>query len=217
MNAPSPLRVGTTGDYRPLTWRDPDTGRFSGRDIGMVSAFAAAQGRKPAFIATTWAAMLDDLAAGRFEMAVGGISRTPDRAEAALLSDTIETTGKVAVVRRGEQERYRTMEDIDREGVRVVENRGGTNERFGLERIRHAEMIIVPDNHEPFDFLRGKKADVMFTDSVEADYLERQKSGLCAANTSAPFTHVDKVFLFGKDQRVLQQDFNRWLVTHHRA
>ena len=156
--------------------------------------------------------MLDDLVTGRFQMAAGGISRTPERETAALLSDTIETTGKVAVVRRGEERLYRTLDAIDRHGVRVIENRGGTNERFGLSRIHNAEIILVPDNHTPFEFLRAGNADVMFTDLLEAQYLEEQDTGLCAANPDAPFTHVDKIFLFRKEEAELQQSFNQWLA-----
>ena len=210
--APETLRVGTTGDYKPLTWRDPETDTFSGRDIDTVSAFASALGVAATFIATTWANMLDDLVTDRFQMAVGGISRTAERENAALLSDTIETTGKVALVRRGEEQRYRTLQAIDRDGVRVIENRGGTNERFGLAKIQNAEIILVPDNHLPFEFLRAGNADVMFTDLLEAQYLEEQGTGLCAANADAPFTHIDKVFLFRKEEAELQQAFNRWLA-----
>lgn len=210
------LRVGTTGDYKPLTWRDPETGVFSGCDIAMATAFAAAQDLAPTFVATTWADMLDDLVTGRFQMAVGGISRTADRESSALLSDTIETTGKVAVVRRGEEHRYSTLDAIDRDGVRVIENRGGTNERFGLAKIHNAEIILVPDNHLPFEFLRAGNADVMFTDLLEAQYLEEQGTGLCTANPAAPFTHVEKVFLFRKEEAELQQTFNQWLAGRHR-
>ncbi len=207
------LRIGTTGDYKPLTWRDPETGAFSGRDIDTATAFARAQDLAPIFVRTTWTDMLDDLTAGKFQMGAGGISRTDARANAALLSDTIATTGKVALVRCGEAQSYRTLDAIDRVGVRVIENRGGTNERFGLEAIRHAEIILVPDNHEPFDFLREGKADVMFTDSLEAQYLEQQNSGLCAANPDDPFTHVEKVFLFRKEEESLRQAFNHWLAA----
>ena len=34
------LRVGTTGDYPPVTFHDARTGRFSGQDIALIEAFA---------------------------------------------------------------------------------------------------------------------------------------------------------------------------------
>ena len=207
------LRIGTTGDYKPLTWRDQTTGTFSGRDIDLVTAFATTEGMTLVFVPTTWAAMLDDLVEGKFEMAAGGISKSDAREEAALLSDPIEATGKVALVRCGEERHYRTLAEVDRAGVRVIENRGGTNERFGLERISHAEIILVPDNHEPFEFLRTGKAGVMFTDLLEAQFLEQQRTGLCAVNADRPFTHVDTVFLFRKDEEGLRRAFNRWLAA----
>ena len=34
------LLVGSTGDYRPLTWRDPETGRWEGFDIEVAERIA---------------------------------------------------------------------------------------------------------------------------------------------------------------------------------
>lgn len=209
-SAQTTVRVGTAGDYRPLTWYDPATGAFSGRDIDLIQAFANNQGLTLDFVQTTWPTLMNDLLADDFDMAVGGISWTEQRASQALTSVTIETTGKVALVQCGTEAQYGSLADIDREGVTVVENRGGTNEQFAHANLRHATLIIVPDNTQPFEYLSDGRADVFFTDSIEAVYVQNQGTGLCAVNPDHPYTHIDKVFLFAESQSDLRDAFDRW-------
>ncbi len=205
------LTVGTTGDYQPLAWYDAGAGRYVGEDIDLVEAFAAEAGSTVTFVATTWPTMMDDLVAGKFKMAVGGISATPERARLALLSDPIAITGKVALVRSGDEAQYASLGAIDRAGVRVVENPGGTNESFAESRMKNATVTLVADNAAAFAALETGAADVMFTDSIEAAWHETQHEGLCAVHRDQPYTRVEKVFLFAKDETELRDAFNRWV------
>jgi cyclohexadienyl dehydratase len=207
------LCVGTTGDYPPVTWRDPATGQYSGDDIATVMTFAADAGFTINFVSTTWPTMLDDLAAARFQIAAGGISATPERAKAALLSDPIAITGKVALVRCSDVEKFTSLEAIDRSGVHVVENTGGTNESFAETRLSAATVTLVSDNASAFVALENGTADVMLTDSIEACWHQSQHEGLCAVHPDQPYTRVAKVFLFAKDQQALCDAFNQWLAT----
>ncbi|MEM7442864.1 MAG: transporter substrate-binding domain-containing protein [Pseudomonadota bacterium] len=206
------IRVGTTGDYRPVTWYDPSTDQYSGTEITLVEAFAGDRGLTIEFVRTTWPTLMEDLLANDFDMAVGGISWTQQRADQALTSVTIETFGKVAVVRCGEEDRFGSLEAIDQPGIRIVENRGGTNEQFALSQIRHATLTIVPNNSEPPEYLMENRADVFFTDSIEAVYFESLEHGLCAVNADHPYTHGTKVFLFAEGEVTLRDDFDAWFT-----
>jgi cyclohexadienyl dehydratase len=207
------LRVGTTGDYPPVTSYDAATGTFSGQDIALIEEFAQDQGCRLAFVLTTWPHMSADLCAGEFVIAVGGISRTEEREKLALVSKSLAITGKVALVRRGEEQRYGSLEAIDMPQTRVVEDGGGTNEQFARNHIKRARLLVVPDNHEPFDYLHDGRADVVFTDSEEALYRQQITPNLCAVRPDQPFTRIEKVFLFRKDQGALRDRFDRWLVA----
>ena len=207
------LRVGTTGDYMPVTVYDPATGQYSGQAIDLIRAFAADTGYDIAFVKTTWPTWLSDLKEGRFQLAIGGISWTADRAGEALLSDAIRTFGKVALTRCDIAGKMGSLEEIDRHGIRVVSNRGGTNERFALANVKNAILIILPNNELPFEYLRAEVADVMFTDSIEADYLAGRDSRLCVS--AGPFTQNIKVAAFRRDETALLAEFNAWLAKHH--
>ncbi|WP_299007842.1 transporter substrate-binding domain-containing protein [uncultured Shewanella sp.] len=204
------LLVGTTGDYRPLTWLDKQSQTFSGDAISLIQRFAKEKHYNIEFVQTHWSELSKDLASNRFQMAVGGISATAQREQQFLLSLPIHVFGKTALMRCRDQSRFKTFDDIDVEGVRVVENRGGTNEAFALSRVKKATLIIVPNNHQPFTWLTENKADVMFTDSIEVDYIHSINPLLCGLKSKKLYTQSDKVFLFRKNEVALQQAFNTW-------
>ena len=48
------LLVGTTGDYRPLSFRDPATGQYWGFGIELAEAMADRMGVTAEFVGTSW-------------------------------------------------------------------------------------------------------------------------------------------------------------------
>ncbi len=205
------LKVCSTGDYRPFTYRDAD-GRWSGMDIDLVRNFARESGAEPVLVPTTWPTLMADLGQ-KCELAVGGITVTADRAAKALFSDPYLRDGKAAVVRCADAAKYRSLADIDRGGVRVVVNPGGTNEQFDRATLRHATIVGYPDNNTIFDQVIEGKADVMITDGSEIRWQVTQHPQLCGVSTDQPFTVAQKAYLMPKDATALQQRINQWLST----
>ncbi|WP_285033686.1 transporter substrate-binding domain-containing protein [Mycolicibacterium sp. lyk4-40-TYG-92] len=208
---PQALTVCSTGDYRPFTYRDAD-GRWSGMDIDLVQDFARESGAEVHLVPTTWPTLMADLGQ-KCELAVGGITVTADRAAKALFSDPYLRDGKAAVVRCADAAKYRSLTDIDRGGVRVVVNPGGTNEQFDRANLHHATIIEYPDNNTIFDQVIEGKADVMITDGSEIRWQATQHPQLCAVSTDQPFTVAQKAYLMPKGAAELQQRINKWLST----
>lgn len=92
------LRVGTPGDYRPFAMKE-DSG-YAGHDIDVVKAMAEVYGWKVEFVPTTWKQMAADLKDNRFDVAVGGITRSPARALIA------EGRGDVMITENAEAKLY---------------------------------------------------------------------------------------------------------------
>ena len=67
------LRVGSTGDYKPFTYRTPGGG-FIGLDMALAADLAASLGVRLEVVPTTWGAMMGDLGNDRFDLAMGGVS-----------------------------------------------------------------------------------------------------------------------------------------------
>jgi chorismate mutase-like protein len=204
------LRVGTTGDYAPYSVLDARTGAYLGADIALARRLALELGLRAEFVPTTWKTLLADAAAGRFDIAMGGISITPERQRSQLFSKAYSTDFKVPLTRCGEERKFDTRAEINRPDTRLIENPGGTNEQFARAQFPAASLTIHPDNRTVFDEIVARRADVMVTDAVEAQLQAGAGKGLCQASTSARWAPAHKAVMLAPDP-ALRDQVNRAL------
>ncbi|HEU4624063.1 MAG TPA: transporter substrate-binding domain-containing protein [Steroidobacteraceae bacterium] len=204
------LRMGTTGDYAPFSIEQD--GVLSGADIDLAESLAKRLGVTPLFVRTTWGSMLDDLQADQFDLALGGVSVTPARAAVAVFSVPYSSGGKTILSRCEDAKRFGTLAAVDRRGVRVIVNPGGTNEQYVRANVHRATVTVFPDNRAIFDELRARRADVMITDDVEVELQTHRHPELCRA-MSATLTHSDKAVLLPKGDTSLVDEVNAWLTS----
>ncbi len=206
------LRVGTTGDYLPFAYLDPGSGGYEGFDIELAMSLGEALGVKVEFVKTSWPALMQDFTGGKFDIAVGGISFTFDRAKRAYFSDPYLRDGKTPIARCENGKKFQTIEEIDRPEVRVVVNPGGTNERFVRTHLKSAAIVVFPDNTAIFDEIAQGRAHLMITDASETLYQQRLHRGLCAIHPDEPFDRSEKAYLLPRDEP-LRLFVNAWLHT----
>jgi cyclohexadienyl dehydratase len=201
------LRVGTTGDYAPFSSEQDAV--LSGFDIRLATDLASYLGVSVRFVRTSWPMLMDDFRQQRFDIAMSGISVTTERATQASFSIAYHVDGKVSIARCSEAAKFASLEQIDRQNVRVIENPGGTNERFAREHIKHAALILHTDNQTIFGELLAGRADVMFTDGIEVDLQVRRHPALCRT-MPLPLTQAQKAILLPRSG--WESDVNTWLT-----
>jgi cyclohexadienyl dehydratase len=205
------LKVGSTGDYKPFTFKDPASGSFSGFDIDQAQSLAAALGVRLEVVPTAWPKLMQDFEAGAFDIAMGGVSVTLDRQKKGLFSIPYMHEGKTPIARCGDKEKFATIADIDKAGVKVITNPGGTNERFDRANLKAAEIVVFPDNTKIFDEVAAGHADLMITDASETRYQQRLHPGvLCAIHPDQPFDFAEKAYWVQRDP-VLKAFVDQWL------
>ena len=204
------LRVGLTGDYRPFSIKDGD--HFEGLDVDEAESLAKALGVKLEIVPTAWPTLMPDLLGGKFDIAMGGITITTDRAKTALFSTPVMKSGKTPITRCADQSKYQTLSDIDQPGTRVIYNPGGTNDRFAHANIHHARLIEFPNNATIFDQIVQNHADVMITDGVETRLQQHLHPELCALHPDQPFDHSELAYMLPRDL-IWQQFVDTWLET----
>jgi chorismate mutase-like protein len=197
------LRVGLPGDYAPyaLSGREGP----QGIDVALAREIAATLGLGVEFVPTSWGTLMGDARAGRFDMAVGGISITPERRREQRFTRAYLHDHKAPLVRCGEESRYDSLHKINVPAVRVVVNPGGTNERFARREFRKARLIVHPENRTVADELVAGRADVFVTDEVEGRLLSSLHGGLCVVSKAPDWEPVGKGFMVVADEQARRE------------
>lgn len=205
------LLVDTAGDYQPMSYLDPGTGKYVGFDAELAEDLAAALGVELEYVETSWPTLMEDTQAEKFDLAICGITVTEARQEQALMSVGYLGNGKTVLCRAEDADKYTSLEAIDRPDVRVMENPGGLNEKFARENLPHAELIIHDVNQEIPGLIASGEADVMITEIMEAGYYVGQDSRLAAPLIYEPFTHGELGVLMPKGSEDLLEYVNAFL------
>ena len=143
------LRVGTTGDYAPFSEADGDPGEgwaasLIGVDVDLARDLAAALGVAVEFVPTSWPTLSEDLRAGRFDVAMSGVSRTLDRARTGHLSLPYYTGGKTPIARCEDRERFDSLEEIVPGTLAPGSVRGGRFARRNLPIAGKRSEVVQP-------------------------------------------------------------------------
>ena len=203
------ILIGTTGDYRPLSFCEPD-GTYWGFGIEVANEIASRLGVKVEYVKTSWPTLTDDVLAEpqMFDLAIGGITITDARCEIMLMSEGYLANGKTILCRKSDTGRYKSLADIDKPEVRVMVNPGGLNEKFANANLTHATIVVHPKNEEIPTLVAEGAADVMITEITEAPYYVQTDSRLAAPLLNEPFTHGEIGVLMRKGQDDLLQVVN---------
>ena len=205
------LKVGSTGDYNPMSYLDPATGEYVGFDAALTEDLAAALGVGLEYVPTSWPTLMEDTLAGKFDLAICGITVTDARKEQALMSEGYLENGKTILVRAEDAEKYTSLADINRPEVRVMVNPGGLNEKFARENLPDVTLIIHDVNQDIPGLIAEGEADVMITEIMEAGYYVGQDSRLAAPLIYEPFTNGQLGVLMPKGSEDLLDYVNAFL------
>ena len=198
------LLVGTTGDYRPLSYKE-STGDYWGFGIEMAEQIAERLGVGIELVQTSWPTLPADVQAEpqTFDLAIGGITITDTRKETMLMSDGYLKNGKTILCCVTDVNHYHSLADINQPGVRVMVNPGGLNEKFANERLTNATIVVHQRNEEIPRLVAEGQADVMITEITEAPWYVKNDPRLAAPLIKTPFTNGEIGVLMRQGQEDL--------------
>ena len=204
------LIIGTTGDYRPLSYREPATGEYWGFGIEVAQHIAENIGVKITYVQTSWPTLTEDVLKepAIFDFAIGGITITDARKEVMDMSDGYLQNGKTILCRKEDESKFKTLDDLNLPTVRVMINPGGLNEKFARANLPNAQLIVYDKNEEIPSQVAEGNADVMITEITEAPYYVTADPRLAAPLLNAPFTHGEIGVLMQKNKPELLAKVN---------
>ncbi len=200
------LRVGTSGDYPPFSVHAAD-GTWSGFDVEVARAYAAARGRRLELVPFRWADLATRVAAGDFDAAMSGITVRADRLLVGTLTAAVARAEAVVLVRRGDPPR----DGLDRAGVRIAVNRGGHLERVARDRLAHATLVTIDDNRRLPAMLADREVEAIVSDTLEAATFDPS-----AFVIAARWSRDRKAYWVAPGRDALADDLDAWLLARER-
>ena len=161
------LRVGMNPGYAPFEMVDTH-GNLIGFDVDVVNYVAGQLGNgvRVEIRKSDWDPIIANLNAGKFDLIVSGMTRTPQRALRCEFTDPYFETGQALLVNRA---RWKpspglTVRDFDRPGVVVATKLGTTGEIAARKFFKKATIKTMESESDAALEVDAGRADLMVYD-----------------------------------------------------
>jgi cyclohexadienyl dehydratase len=206
------LKVGTTGDWNPMTMRDVSTNSYTGYDIDVMTQLAADLGVTVEFVPADWRTLVAGISAGTYHM-TGSASVTPARAKVAGYSQPYFSLGTVPLINAKDADRFKDWDDLNSAGVKVAATLGTTQEQQVKSFFPDAEHVIVDAPARDFQEVLAGRADAHITSNVEARQLVKRYPQLMIVPVSEPRARALVAMLLPQDDQVWINYVNTWIAS----
>ena len=164
------LRVGTTGDWDPMTIKDPATNKYKGFDIDVMNELAKDLGVKVKFVPAEWKTIVAGITADRYDISTS-VTKTPKRAEVAGFTATYYKYGTVPLVLKKNLKKFSTWDSLNSKNVTIATTLGTSQEEKAKEFFPKSKLKSVEAPARDFQEVLAGRADGNITSSTEANKL----------------------------------------------
>ena len=164
------LRVGTTGDWDPMSMKDPATNKYKGFDIDVMKELAKDLGVKVKFVPAEWKTIVAGITADRYDISTS-VTKTPKRAEVAGFTTTYYKYGTVPLVLKKNLKKFSTWNSLNNKDVTIATTLGTSQEEKAKEFFPKSKLKSVESPARDFQEVLAGRADGNITSSTEANKL----------------------------------------------
>ena len=164
------LRVGTTGDWDPMSMKDPATNKYKGFDIDVMRELAKDMGVKVKFVPAEWKTIVAGITADRYDISTS-VTKTPKRAEVAGFTETYYKYGTVPLVLKKNSKKFPSWNSLNNKNVTIATTLGTSQEEKAKEFFPKSKLKSVEAPARDFQEVLAGRADGNITSSTEANKL----------------------------------------------
>jgi len=203
------LKVGTTGDWNPMTVRDPASNSYKGFDIDIMTELAADLGVEVEFVPTDWKTLVNGVVAGQYHI-TGSASISPARMKAAGFSESYIAVEIMPFTAAENAGKVNGHDSINQAGVKVATTLGTTFEGLVREWYPNADIKVVEAPARGYQEVLAGRADVFITSNIEGATLE-EKFGVVAVDGAEPRAPSPIAMLLPQNDQVWINYVNNWV------
>ena len=205
------LRVGTTGDWNPMTMIDPNSKERTGFDIDIANALATDMGVKVVFVPTTWKTLVNGVVADKYDM-TSSASLSAKRALVAGYSGSYFAVEDVPLMLRKNKGKYNSWEDLNNPSVTVAVTLGTVQEKRAEVLFDNSKIIKVSSPARDYQEVLAGRADISMTSNLEAAKLVEQYPELMIVPVQKGKNPTPLAMLLPQSDQVWINYVNHWII-----
>ena len=205
------LRVGTTGDWNPMSMIDPDSKERTGFDIDIANELASDMGVKVVFVPTTWKTLVNGVVADKYDI-TSSASISPKRALVAGYSESYFAVEDVPMMLRKNKGSYNSWEDLNNPSVTVAVTLGTVQEKRAEALFDNSKIIKVSSPARDYQEVLAGRADISMTSNLEAAKLVEKYPELMIVPVKKGKNPTPLAMLLPQADQVWINYVNHWIV-----
>jgi len=208
------LRVGTTGDFNPMSYRNPATRELEGHQIDAAKELAKQMGVKVEFVPTTWQTLINGLNANQYDIVMTGTSMSVARAKAVGFTMPWGRNAFVPLALKTNEGKFKNWNELNDSKVTVAVNLGTTMEQFVQKELPKANFRRVEAPARDWQELLAGRVDVTISSLIEAAFLTKEYPQLVVLFREQPKNVIPMSFLVPIEDTVWLNFINNWIVIN---
>jgi cyclohexadienyl dehydratase len=205
------LRVGMTGDYVPMTFRDPGSNEFKGHQVDAANELAKDLGVKVEFVPTDWKTMITGLQSGKYDVAMSGTSMSLARAKVVGLIESWGLNAFVPIVLKQNAAQFTSWDDLNKKEKTAGVTLGTTMEDFIRSELPLAQMRRVEPPAAGWQEVLARRVDYTVTTLIEGWALVQRYPELQMIFTNQARNALPMTFLAPIEDTVWINYLNSWV------
>ena len=204
------IRVGTTGDWNPMTMKDPSTNEYKGFEIDIVAQLAEDMGVKLILVPTEWKTLVNGIVSDKYDISTSA-SLSAKRALSTGYTNSYFKLATVPLTLKKNLSKFQSWEDINQEGVKVAVTLGTTQEQQAKQIFPKATLTIIESPARDFQEVLAGRADVHITSNIEGATLVKQYSNMAIVPVLKPKYPTPLAWLAPQKDQVWINYLNHWI------
>ena len=204
------LRVGTTGDWNPMSMKDPTNNSYVGFDIDVVTQLAEDMGVELELVPTDWKSIVAGITADKYDISTSA-SLSPKRALVAGYSNSYFKLATVPLTLKKNLNKFQSWDDINQSNVTVAVTLGTTQEMQAKNYFPNAKIKSIESPARDFQEVLAGRADAHITSNVEAATLVETYPELAIVPVEEPKSPTPLAWLIDQNDQVWINYINHWI------
>lgn len=209
------IRVGTTGDFNPMTIRDPASRSYKGFEIDAAKQLGKDLGVKVEFVPTDWKTLIAGVIADKYDIVMSGTSLNAKRAKAVGYTLPYVFVGTIPMTSKANAGRFKSWEDANKAGVTVAVILGTVFEEQAQAAFPKAKIVKVEAPATAFQEVLSGRADVTITSNIDASKLVQKYKQLVTFGGSALRNRRALAYITAQDDFKWINFLNNWVTMQH--